>query len=125
MVRPGHSLVELLIALSFLGTTLLAVGASAIVGARWAAEGGERQHAIREAVALLDSLSAVEAPVSGERPGAGLVLRWAVEPVEGGHDIRVVALGPIGTALVTIETATARPLQELPAADTANGAGAP
>lgn len=92
MSRRGHSLPELIVAIALLGTAVAAVGASSVVGARWAAEGFARQEAVRAGMAVLDSLAAVASPSAGSRVGERLTVRWRVEPMAGGAVIRATVL---------------------------------
>jgi hypothetical protein len=76
---PGRSLAELLVALTFLGCTLGAVGASTVLGTRWSADAVARQRALELAGMVLDSVTAAEAPGPGTVSRDGLTATWAVD----------------------------------------------
>jgi hypothetical protein len=86
-LRPGHSLPELIVAVTFLAGTAVAVGGMAVLGGRWTALSVARQEAIRLAGSVLDSVTAAPAAVAGEREIDGLRVRWSADE-DGG--IRVV-----------------------------------
>jgi Tfp pilus assembly protein PilV len=81
---PGHSLPELLVALTFLAVTLAGMTSSAVLASRWTAEAVLRQRALSAAEAALDSLAALpDRPTAGARADADppWLLSWEVEPV--------------------------------------------
>lgn len=90
--RAGHSLPELIVAVTFLGAAMGGVAASTLLGARWASEALLRQEALRVAGSTLDSLSAVPAPVSGARASSRWRLRWTVSSGEGRLRVTVEAV---------------------------------
>ncbi len=98
-LRPGHSLAELIVAVTFLGVALGCVGASSVLGARWTGEALRRQEAVRVAASLLDSLSVALDPGSGALETDGVRLTWSVER---GGPVRV-----------TVETSSGRRLLEV------------
>lgn len=113
-VRSGHSLPELIVAVTFLATTLVAVGGTAVVGARWTARGAATQEAIRIAGRVLDSLAVVPAAVGGTGEVDGFVVVWSA----AGAGIRVeVRAGP-DDPLVVLEGAPVPDLPVLPDAGT-------
>lgn len=84
--RRGHSLPELLVALTVLGTTLAGVATAALTGSRWTRDAALRQQALAVAEAALDSLLQLTAPPgSGREPigAAGLTIAWESEPLAG------------------------------------------
>lgn len=96
VARSGHSLPELVVALTLLTATLGAISSSVLLASRWTAESVGRQRAISAAETLLDSLTAIpELPVAGARLWAGppWLLEWEVEPGPGGDvaTLRVTA----------------------------------
>lgn len=90
--RAGHSLPELIVAVMFLASSLVAVGASAVLGARWTARAAAFQDAIRVASAVLDSVAAAPAVTTGGRSIDGFRVRWVAGP-DGVIVVRVFA-GP-------------------------------
>lgn len=90
--RAGHSLPELVVAVVFLASSLVAVGASAVLGARWTARAASLQDATRVAAAVLDSVAAAPAVITGDRSIDGFRVRWAASP-DGVILVRVFA-GP-------------------------------
>ncbi|MBW3553409.1 MAG: hypothetical protein KY466_07865 [Gemmatimonadetes bacterium] len=91
MSRRGHSLVELIVTLVFLGTTLGAVAAGALAATRGTARVVQRQQGVSGAAAILDSLLAHVDPAGGEQRAAGRVLTWTVTGAGRGRAVRVVA----------------------------------
>lgn len=98
--RAGHSLPELIVAVTFLGVAMGGVAASTLLGARWAADALLRQEAMRAAGSTLDSIAAVPGPASGVRVSPRWRLRWIVE---GGSE----------RLTVIVETLDGRPLARL------------
>lgn len=74
--RPGHSLPELIVALTFLAVTLSAIASGAVVALRGTAEAVRRQEATTLALALLDSILAGPEPAAGRRDAPGFVAVW-------------------------------------------------
>lgn len=96
-VRPGHSLPELIVAVTFLATSMVAVGGMAVLGGRWTARAVDRQEAVRLAGAVLDSVAGLGAASTGSAEAEGFRVRWRVADGgagDGGTDegagIRVV-----------------------------------
>lgn len=90
MSRRGHSLVELVVTLVFLGTTLGAVAAAALAATRATARAVQRQQGVSAAAAVLDSLLAHVDPVGGEHHASGSILTWTVTGAGRGRALRVV-----------------------------------
>jgi hypothetical protein len=100
--RAGHSLPELIVALTLLGATLAAASATALLGARWTHEAVLRQRALGVAEATLDSLSVLDwQPAAGERdlPDLAARVEWSVEGLVagGGATVRVTVQAVGGT----------------------------
>ena len=76
MVRAGHSLPELVVALTFLGVSMGAVGAAGLAGVERSARAARATEAMLVATAVLDS-----AAVPGAPAAAGAAVRdvWRVE----------------------------------------------
>lgn len=100
MPRPGHSLSELIVAVTFLGVALGSVGASTHLGARWTADGLRRQDAFRAATATLDSVAVAPHPASGFRETPRWRVEWTVQ-------------GDGGALTVTVETRDGERLSRL------------
>ena len=96
--RPGHSLPELIVAMTFLGSTLVAVGGTAVLGARWTGSAATVQEAVRVAEHVVDSLAALPDPAPGATDVAGLRVGWSVS----GHAVRVEVSAPTGPALLVL-----------------------
>lgn len=110
--RSGHSLPELIVAVTFLATTLVAVGGTAVLGGRWTGRAVKVQKATRLAAVVLDSLAAVPAAGSGSRDVAGLRVAWRSV---GSAGIRVqVSSGSGGPPLVVLEGARTPAVPVLP-----------
>ena len=90
MSRHGHSLVELIVTLAFLGATLGAVAAASLAASRGTAEAVRRQEGLSSAAAILDSLLAHAGPVDGEQHAAGMVIAWTLTGGGPGRAVRVV-----------------------------------
>lgn len=99
--RVGHSLVELTVTVVLLTAALAGVGASSVLGARWAGDGLRHQEAVRLAATLLDSLVAAPtaAPGGGSRLRGAWRLRWTVDPM----GIAVTAETLEGQVVVTLD----------------------
>lgn len=109
-VRPGHSLPELIVAVTFLATTLVAVGGTAVMGARWTARGAATQEAVRLAGRVLDSLAVVPGAIGGASEADGFAVAWSVT----GTTIRVEVGAGSGDPLVVLEGAVMPELPVLP-----------
>lgn len=110
--RRGHSLPELVVAVTFLATTMVAVGGTMVLGGRGTARAVARQEAVRLAVTVLDSVAA-HGVGSGERVANGLRARWS--PGARGTDIRVVVLRESGgPVLATLEGPSVPEIPVLP-----------
>lgn len=77
--RPGHSLPELIVAVTFLGVALSGVSAATLLGARWAADAQRRQEAGRVAAAVFDSVATAADPRAGSRDSPRWRVRWTLE----------------------------------------------
>ena len=97
-LRHGHSLPELVVAVTFLASTLVAVGGTAVLGARWTARAATVQGAIRVAEHVLDSLAVLADPEPGEALVERLHARWSVS----GRSVRVEVSAPDGPTLVVL-----------------------
>lgn len=97
--RPGHSLPELIVAVCFLGTSLAAVGASVVLGSRWALDATRRQEAVREAAAVLDSLAMAPGADDGTRTVSEMTVQWTVT----GPLVRVTVADGSGRLLTELE----------------------
>ncbi len=83
VVRPGHSLAELIVALALLGTMLAALTASALLATGWTTSSVLRQQASSMASTVLDSLVAlpVEPVAGGLQAGQpAWLIEWDVVP---------------------------------------------
>lgn len=100
--RPGHSLPELIVAVTFLGASLCAVGATAALGAGWTSRAVMRQDAVRAAAATLDSLLAAPAVAHGQRTLGPVSLRWTTSDAPAGLEVEVTAAGPDGRELARL-----------------------
>lgn len=95
--RPGHSLPELIVTITFLTAALAGVGASSLLGARWAAAAFQQQEGVRLASVLLDSLVWSTSPASGSGSDGPWRLRWAVDGT------RIVVTAATGSGPVVVE----------------------
>lgn len=102
--RRGHSLAELIVAVTFLGASLGTVGATAAAAAGRSRGAVLRQEAVREAATILDSLMTASQVEDGELDVAGARLRWAVLDAAPTPRVEVTATGPGGRELVRLET---------------------
>lgn len=117
-MRPGHSLPELVVAVTFLGVALGCVGASTLLGARWAADALRRQEAVRIATAALDSLARVPEPESGALDSP----RWRLEWIAGdGGDLEITVRTLDGRRLTRLEGRSVPPIPVLPDLSTQEG----
>ncbi|MFP4623121.1 MAG: hypothetical protein ACLFRX_02970 [Gemmatimonadota bacterium] len=110
-LRRGHSLPELIVAVTFLGVGVAAVSASTILGARWTGDAVARQRAVDLAAATLDSLVACAAPTSGSGEVDGLRVEWRA------HDdgrLTVTVLRPDGGVVSTLHGRSVSGIPVLP-----------
>lgn len=106
--RGGHSLAELLVALTLLSASLGGAASAALLGSRSALEAVMRQHALSLATMALDSLAHMpEAPAAegSLQPEPGWVVAWEAEPVAG--------VDAAGLRVMVTSVAVPRPLAEL------------
>lgn len=83
--RRGHSLPELIVALTLLGVALAGTAGAAVMGSRWTTEGAVRQGALSVAQTVVDSLTRLpDAPTAGADvwAGSGGVIQWDVETAQ-------------------------------------------
>lgn len=111
--RRGHSLPELIVAVTFLGIALGCVGASSVLGAQWAGDALRRQAAVRVASAVLDSLIAAPVATTGYREDTRWRVAWSVEAAEG--PVRVTVDTPAGQRLLEVDGWRALPVPVIPA----------
>jgi Tfp pilus assembly protein PilV len=86
-VRGGHSLPELMAALTFLGAALAGITSSTLLAGRVTADAVVRQRALSAAASTLDSLGAEPGiPGSGSKAETDppWVLDWRVDPAGAG-----------------------------------------
>ena len=98
--RAGHSLPELIVAVTFLATTIGGIGGATVLGARWTADAVARQQAVGFAATVLDSLVADSTAASGEAVVEGLTVRWTAG---AGGRIRVEVSRPGHRPLAHLE----------------------
>lgn len=81
-IRAGHSLPELLVALTFLGASLTAMASTAVLATRWTGDAVARQQSRSVAESVLDSLAlAPDPPVRGTAHREPWTIGWAVDSV--------------------------------------------
>lgn len=98
-------------AVSFLSTTVVAVGAATVSGGRWTAAAVARQEAVRLGSAILDSVTAAGAG-AGEVVRDPFRVRWSAS---GGSAVRLeVAPATGGDPLVVLEGTTVPDVPVLP-----------
>lgn len=107
-----------MVTITFLTAALAGVGASSLLGARWASAAVRQQEGVRLAGAVLDSLVWAPAPVAGSRTDGPWRVRWAVD----GSRIRVTARAAGGAVVVELEGRRAPLVPVLPD-DTVRRAG--
>lgn len=108
--------------MTFLAASLVAVGSSAVLGARWTGQAAARQQAARLAAGVLDSLAVLPEAGTGQLLVDGLVVRWGGGPV----GIRVsVSAGPDGPVLAELEGARVPEVPTLADPDVADSAAGP
>lgn len=101
--RRGHSLPELIVAVTFLGASLGAVGTTAAAAAGRTRGAVLQQQAVREAGALLDSLLEASPIEDGERQVGSVAFRWAAIASGATTRVEVTGTGPAGRELVRLE----------------------
>ena len=89
--RQGHSLVELIVTLTFLAATLGAIAGGAVAAVRWTSSAARQQEALAVAASTLDSLLASPAPEAGSGEVRGWSVGWEIAPDSAGRMVRVVA----------------------------------
>lgn len=90
MVVPrGHSLVELMVALTLLGISLAAISATTVLSVRRTQDAVHFQEATALGLALLDSLLADPDPRSGTGPGEWGAIHWEVRDTVVGRLVSV------------------------------------
>ena len=119
--RAGHSLPELIVAVTFLAATLAAVGGMGVVGGRLAGGAAARQDAVRVAEAVLDSLTGTTSVAAGEEMRGAFIVRWA--PV-GASGVRVTVSRADGAPLVTLSGRMIPGVPALPDEATGGSSGA-
>lgn len=112
--RVGHSLAELIVAVTVLGVALGAVSATAVVGAGRTRDAALRQEAVRHAAAALDSLLAAPVAQDGERLLPGLHLYWTARGDDAAPDVEVTAIRSDGRTLVRLAARWFPPEPPLP-----------
>jgi Tfp pilus assembly protein PilV len=86
----GHSLPELVVALTFLGASLTAMASAAVLASRWTGDAVDRQRALTVAEAVLDSLlELADPPEPGSAGIEAWTAAWAVDSA-GTPNARVV-----------------------------------
>jgi Tfp pilus assembly protein PilV len=86
----GHSLPELVVALTFLGASLTAMASAAVLASRWTGDAVDRQRALTVAEAVLDSLlELADPPEAGSAYIEGWTVAWGVDST-GPSNARVV-----------------------------------
>lgn len=112
--RRGHSLPELIVAVTFLGASLGAVGTTAAAAAARTRTAVLQQEAVREAAAILDSLLAAPVVQDGNRELPGIALRWITVGSGATPRVEVTAIGPNGRDWVRLEAPWFPPEEALP-----------
>ena len=107
--RTGHSLPELIVAVTVLAATVPAVGGMAVLAARVAGDAVARQEALRLGAEVLDSVADAGFTTPGSRSRAGIVADWSADPAPGAFRVTVV-----GTAGRTLLTLRGRPSPRIP-----------
>lgn len=103
VARPGHSLVELIVALTLLGGSLAAMSATTLLSVRRTRDAVQLQEATGLAIALMDSLLAEPEPRPGMSRGAWGSIVWEVDGVATGRLVRMrVGIAPDGGTTVEL-----------------------
>jgi prepilin-type N-terminal cleavage/methylation domain-containing protein len=98
----GFSLIEVLIAMTLFGVALLGVAGSAILAGQVMNQAHARERSTMEALQVIDSLTRVREPRSGQRAVGRMQLHWTVTaPSSGPSEIEVMVEYPDGRALRT------------------------
>lgn len=87
--RPGHSLAEMIVAMSVLGVGLGSIGGASVFAMRRTDEALLKEQAVVLAMATLDSLTALPAPGDGSLQMPGIQVRWVVQAGDDGGDIQL------------------------------------
>lgn len=114
LCRPGHSLPELIVAVTLLGAALGAVSAMAVLATGWTSGAVLQQEGVRQTAAVLDSLLTAPLVEDGERRRAGVAVRWTARGAGSGLELAVTATGPDGRALARLEAPWFPPQPILP-----------
>lgn len=89
VARRGHSLVELMVALTLLAGSLASISATTHLSLRRTQDAVQLQEAGALALAVMDSLLADPDPRAGSGTGDWGTMRWEAEATEGGRVLRV------------------------------------
>lgn len=103
--RSGHSLPELLVALTFLAATLAAMASVTLLATGWTADAVLRQRALATAEAALDSLVVLPVtPAGGDRSETDppWTVAWHVDPTVAGGGATAASGPPAATLRVTV-----------------------
>jgi Tfp pilus assembly protein PilV len=113
-LRPGFSLVELVVAMTLLSVGVLGLAAAAALALRSMNSAAAMDRGTRAATTLLDSLAHVATPSAGERTEDGVRIRWSIEQDSVLTHLRaVVEVGvPAATRRVEYATSRMRPVPE-------------
>lgn len=112
--RAGHSLPELIVAVTLLGVCLGAAGATAVLGSGRTGAGVLRQEAVRGAAMVLDSLLTADPVLPGERRWGRVHLVWSLSPAIGAPSVEVIATGPADEPLVRLSAPWFPPPPRIP-----------
>lgn len=105
VIRWGHSLVEVLVVTVVLSVGIGGTASSVAAGGRWSSQSEQRQRALSEVRAVLDSLGTTAAPASGAAALEGLELRWEVTRAGTSlWHVEVVGVRPDGAELLRLST---------------------
>lgn len=113
-MRAGQSLAELVVALTLLSACLGAVGASAVLGARWTTLGELRQDAVWAASAVLDSLMRADSVSSGQQEDGPFTISWTAAGTDGLVPLVVTTTAPAAGLTVELRGAWLPPPPRLP-----------
>ena len=95
MTRTGHSLVELIVAMTVLGVGLASTGAASVYALRQSSDALLKERAVAVGVATLDSLTLSPAPADGAVRRPDLDVRWVVQAAPRGGTI-TLQVSPAG-----------------------------
>ncbi len=118
--RPGHSLAELIVAITLLAAGLVGVGATSTLATRRGSFALRQQEAVFAAAAVLDSLVLAPDATAGLREHGGWRIRWTA----AAGQLVVTAETVDGLMLVELEGRSAPAVPVLPDAGLA-AAGEP